>query len=265
MMKIHSIARRAICFIALAGCSGNSTVPAAHHSDILAQQNSVQPHVLTFSRFKDQQPRGSRIYTSDVIVITEHGDGEALPSSIAQLTQFPSGVVVKNILTGETRAFGRAATIATEKGQLVSGLAPGSIATGALELAIACGNAKLAPHDDSIIIPPIGSGGGGDPFTGNGGAGSVGGDLLSSNDQCVSGGENIGWTVNVPAADAGATVTMCAQNSRTSICFSYPNEPAGTHSLSGYLPGSGPASYSMGLLLGDDTQEGVGWGDDPGC
>lgn len=261
------------CAAALASCSGNAELPASGVAGSSKALSST-PHEVSTATFLAREPIGTRIYQSDVVVINDGTTGEALPLAAAKIVRNQTGLHVTNTLTGQTRNYSVTATVSTQKAAMLSALPVNGVPTGALRDALQCGNAKLLEtiRTAAIILPPKSGGGGDGGGSGDGGSdsggvgeGSTGGDLDSSNDECLGGGENIGWTVDVPAQDAGATVTMCAQNSSTSVCFSWGHMSAGIHNLSGYLPGSGPASYSMGLIMGDDMDEGVGWGEDPGC
>jgi len=202
--------------------------------------------------FEQHFPRGTRIYASDIYVIYDPQMPEVIPASDIRVSRTSSGVRITNTATGVSHLYPASTKIVKESNSMESAVPPGVPTPVEIGHQLACGQTHLirilaGQADDHVGRTPFTVRAPGNPWLNMGGPGTTGGDLNSSNDECVSGGEELGFAFSVPTQFAGSTVTMCSQNSRTSICFSHANMSAGEHYVSAYLPGFGPTQYSMGL------------------
>lgn len=263
--------------LSLGGCS--TAVNSFPSPAVLGNAASRGP-IVSFPEFRSRFPTGTRVYSGDVYVVEDGSAADEIPVPIAQIHRTAKSIMVTNTNTGSTKVYHATANVIRERGSIEWALPPTQPMPNILRRWIACGDARLL-----IVVPTSHTGGhrhtledippdrsGGDPVGGSGGnggddggSGTPGGDITSTDDQCMSGGENLGWTVNVPSQYAGATMNICAQNSVNSVCFTWQNVSPGLHNVSAYLPGSGQASFSLGFIYGDNQAEGVGWGSDPGC
>jgi hypothetical protein len=273
--------------LVLAGCGGavssmrppalapdsDSILSAGSLNIAYVRKNALRPIARFDKMIRAAYPNGSSIYYYGAYLVQDGTDYALFPAS-SVLKRDTAGLHAYNDVAKSTRLFSRLATVAliADAGEAI--VAPDQTPSPYLQAQIRAGQARLVATVGALSTSRRPS----DETDENNGDGDDGSDEIdivwdggnqvsSSNNQCTSGGENIGISYTVPTGySSNVTVTQCINNGTTNICVSFPNQvPGSTHNVSVWVAGSGPPSISMGVVSHGGTQEGVGWSSLGGC
>lgn len=273
--------------IALTGCGGarSALLPGASPKSGTSSVESIGVVYLRNRHFRSIQhfdsalraksPAGSSVYYSGAYLVEDGTRAATFPQS-STLTRDASSLRVYNDVAKTTTAFTSAATVtvlADSVAWIVAANQPvdpylrSQIAGGHAFLAGRIGISQSTTRRASDFEDEDDTDDGGDGYdvawTGNN-------EITSSNNQCLSGGENVGVSYTVPSGySSNVTVTICVDNGTGgggNVCAAFTNQvPGSSHNVSVWVTGSGPPGISMGIVTKSGTQNGVGWSSLGGC